>query len=317
MIVVLNELSVPKTVNETMSQQEARMIIDKFIELLHLLMSKHIKRIIATSDIYSFNVIPSYGIQNWLNDNSVPKEHRDFMRSVCGNRCEYIEAENYSLSEFVISVGKSRLCGIGCLVAFEIEEKVISLGTQMIWNSATIDGTYSTLDVSTEEVVSSDVELKNISNLDHLTNLVNEEIEELSSSISSGYDVWEQRKKLFPNLEFCSSVKAQLIEDSQGFHIKQVLKKLKRMDIYFGNHNRQYSPQELGLDARTESDTVQQDPQLKRLRLFQLPDGTSQHFFDHVGFTGNYCGRIHFYPDTENQKCYIGYIGKHLKTKKF
>ncbi|RAV20446.1 hypothetical protein DQG23_15910 [Paenibacillus contaminans] len=97
----------------------------------------------------------------------------------------------------------------------------------------------------------------------------------------------------------------------------QVLIRLQRMNVYFGDDDTDYNPQKLGFNARTESETVQQNPELKKLRKFRMPSGETEYFFDHIGFTGNYCGRIHFLPNKANKKCCIGYIGKHLKTKRF
>ena len=72
------------------------------------------------------------------------------------------------------------------------------------------------------------------------------------------------------------------------------------------------------MSARTESETVKTNAELKKLRKFKLPNGNIEYFFDHVGFTGKYTGgRIYFLPDNPNKICYIGYIGKHLPTKNY
>ncbi|MGN0462818.1 MAG: hypothetical protein ACI4HZ_10305 [Ruminococcus sp.] len=96
------------------------------------------------------------------------------------------------------------------------------------------------------------------------------------------------------------------------------MKKLERFQEYFSNCSSSYDPKELGIGARTESETVKSDTELKNLRKFQLPNGSEEYFFDHIGFTGKYSGgRIYFLPDNSNNKCYIGYIGRHLPTKKY
>ncbi len=318
MNIVLNELSVLQCNNATISVYEARMIIDKFVEILHELMThKCIKSIIATGDIYNLYITSDYGIQEWLKDKEVPKNRRDFVRSVYANRCEYINKDNYNLSEFKVHVGERELIGIGCLVAYELCGKVISLLTHQAWNESTIRGIYTVLDLETNNIICTETQLENISEFNQIESVQNESVESIFQSISSGQDLWDQRDFLFPNLEFCDSVKYQLIEDSERFHIQQILIRLQRMNQYFGDDDTVYNPQKLGFNARTESETVQQNLELKKERLFKLPDGTFKYFFDHIGFTGKYCGRIHFWPDKANNRCYIGYIGKHLKTKKF
>lgn len=318
MNVVLNELSLSPIEYKVQSEQEARSIIDQFVEMLHGLTSRMgIKSVIATDDFYSFRITPDYGIQEWFKDIYVKKKDKDFMRIVFANKLTRIQKENYVLSEFIVHAGDTQLSGTGCLVAFELNGKTISLETHSLWSEHKISGVHITLDPDTEVTLFTEAGLDNIFSSDQIPFFQHEVIEQTFQHISSGQDLWDNKALLFPYLEFCDSVKDQLIEDSQGFHIKQVLLKLQRMNAYFGDDDTEYDPQKLGMKARTESDSVQQDPELKKQRLFRMPDGDTRYFFDHIGFTGNYCGRIHFLPDKANKKCCIGYIGKHLKTKRF
>lgn len=318
MNVVLNELSLSPIEYKVQSEQEARNIIDQFVEMLHGLISRMgIKSIIAADEFYSFRITPDYGIQEWLKDIYVKKKDKDFMRIVLGNKCARIHKENYALSEFKVHAGETQLSGTGCLVAFELNGKNISLVTHSLWSEHKISGTHITLDLDTEETLFTETQLDNIFSSSQVALLQDEVIERTFQHISSGQDLWDNKALLFPHLEFCDSVKDQLVEDSQGFHIKQVLLKLQRMNAYFGDDDTEYDPQKLGMKARTESESVHQDPELKKQRLFRMPDGETGYFFDHIGFTGNYCGRIHFLPNKANKKCCIGYIGKHLKTKRF
>ena len=130
--------------------------------------------------------------------------------------------------------------------------------------------------------------------------------------------MWEKREILYPNLVFCENTKFQLFEDSEKYHILAVMKRLERFQEYFSTCDNQYDPNKLGMNARTESDTVKSDDDLKKYRLFKMPDGNEEYFFDHVSFSGKYTGgRIYYLPDNKNKKCYIGYIGRHLPTKKY
>lgn len=56
---------------------------------------------------------------------------------------------------------------------------------------------------------------------------------------------------------------------------------------------------------------------LHNMRLFQLPNGNTFFFTYHIKFNTPAISpcRIYVYPDGD--KCYIGYIGKHLPTAKF
>jgi hypothetical protein len=78
-----------------------------------------------------------------------------------------------------------------------------------------------------------------------------------------------------------------------------------------------YSHQNLrnkGLDVSGESETVRNNPEMRSKREFYLPNAEKKFFENHIKLNGI---RIHFYPNTNNKKIYIGYIGKHLPTKKF
>ena len=148
--------------------------------------------------------------------------------------------------------------------------------------------------------------------------MVNFQRERILEGISSGQDLWESREKLYPNLVLCNNVKDQLYHDSEKTHIFAVMKRLQHLQNYFSQHHESYNPDELGFDARTESESVKTNPKLRNDRKFRLPDGTEEYFFDHIGFTGKYKGgRIYFLPDCKNQRCYIGYVGQHLSTQKF
>lgn len=318
MNVVLNELSLSPIEDKGPSEQEARNIIDQFVKMLHDLISHMgIKSIITADDFFTFRITSGYGMHEWFKDIYVMKKDKDFMRVVLGNKCTRIHKENYALSEFKVSAGETQLSGTGCLVAYELNGKTISLVTHSLWSEHKISGTHFTLDSETEEMFFTQAQLDNISSSAQVALLQDEVINHTFQHISSGLDLWDNRGLLFPHLEFCNSVKDQLMEDSQGFHIKQVLLKLQRMNAYFGDDDTEYDPHILGMKARTESESVQQNPELKKQRLFHLPNGETAYFFDHIGFTGNYCGRIHFMPNKVNKKCCIGYIGKHLKTKQF
>lgn len=317
MNIVLNELSLSKE-NNIQSPQEARTIINQLVNLLHGLISHMgIRRFIVTEDFYSFSVTRDYGIQDWFKDSDVAKKDKDFMRIVLGNKCQRVDGENYVLSDFKVLIGEESSRGIGCLIAFELGGKNISLNTNSLWIKHKITGEYMVFDPDTDDIQCTEEQVDNLFHSDQVSLLQDEVLEDTFKHISSGQDLWENRTILFPHLEFCESVKNQLVEDSQKFHIKQILTKFQRMNMYFGNEETEYNPQILGLKARTESESVQQNPSLRQKRLFSKPNGEKAYFFDHISFTGNYSGRIHFLPDKVNQKCYIGYVGKHLKTKRF
>lgn len=318
MYTVLNELSVRSNIGRGFDKGYSRGIINNFVEILHKTSRvEGFNGLITTADIHSLQISSEYGIQDWLEDPLVDRKYKEFFRIFRNKRFSYIENDDYSLGEFEIVLDNQKYNSLGCLVASEMNESVISLKTHGVWLNEIIEGLVSTLDSVVDEITTENREINNISQETHLDQLEEKLKEENFAMISSGQDLWEKREILFPNLVFCESVKDQLYNDPQKFHIEQVAKKLMRLQQYFSEYDGIYNPKVLGLNARTESETVKSNKGLKDLRRFKKPDDSIDYFYDHIGFTSKYCGRIHFLPDDGNRKCFIGYIGKHLPTKYF
>ena len=221
------------------------------------------------------------------------------------------------MGEFLVSIADCLYSSIGCTFAYEYENPVISLNTNKTWENKNLFGEYRELDENAEIIISEKY-VENLNAKVSIKEIQKMHVEKVYASISSGYDLWEQREKLFPNLCFCENVKTQLYNDPERFHVVKIMEKLQRLQEYFASIEGPYEPKTLGLNARTESDTVKNDPELKKYRLFRMPSGEERFFYDHIGFTGKFSGgRIHFLPVVEEKMCYIGYVGRHLPTKKY
>ncbi|WP_406242053.1 hypothetical protein ACF3M2_14205 [Tissierella carlieri] len=318
MYIVFNELSIDLDISEEFTKEKAREIINKFIDVLRKIKQRYrLDGLITTHDIFSFKVSSEYSINDWLSDPLVNKTYKDFLRILYNQKCSYIDNKNYDLNEFEINIEGYKFIGIGCLVASNTDKNVVSLQTHELWINEIISGVLSSLDDEMDKIITKDIQLNNISEEAHCLRLEDKLKKTAFDNLSSGQDLWEKRELLFPNLIFCESVKEQLYKDPQKFHIEQIAKKLFRIQEYFSEYDGVYHPKKLGLDARSESETVKSNESLRAMRYFKKTDGSNDYFYDHIGFMGNYCGRIHFLPDDENRKCYIGYIGRHLKTKKY
>lgn len=314
MYVIFNELCQ----KSGLLQHESKTSMDLFVGFLAEMWRQNIiEGIMTTNELLSFGRDDeSYSFQSWLNDQTVDHEYKRFLLMCMGKYINYIDATDVE-GEFCVNIGGENHVGIGCTFAHETQDVLISRATHDIWKEAHINGIYSALD-GDGELISVESHLTNINEL--MTNEIIKEIalERVFVNISSGYDLWERREELYPNLRFCDSVKIQLYADPERYHVLKIMERLNILQSYFSQRHDFYQPRELGLNARTESDTVKNDPDLKKYRLFKLPTGDQVYFYDHIGFTGKFSGgRIYFYPMVEDQKCYIGYIGRHLPTKKF
>lgn len=116
---------------------------------------------------------------------------------------------------------------------------------------------------------------------------------------------WAKKDELFKEkISFCDEVKKQIINIdtvvfSQAVAILRAIETGEKALSDFVTSN--------------ESSTVEQDPSLKKLREFTI-EGQKEYFQNHIKNLPNGY-RIHYFE--KNEKIYIGYIGKHLKTKKY
>lgn len=315
MLLTFNELSVQTT--SLSSQYDAQQLIFEFATFCQKLNSTNIvDDIVFPSDLYSTSFYNGYGISQWLFDRNVPQQHRQFLKRFLD---KYRNSFDRSVTEgeFSVSIDGKSLNSIGCAFALERDHTLFSLATHDFWKSNSISGNYSFINQS-GEVQNEPRIIDNINTITPGNDVADFQREKIIEEISSGQDLWESRHKLYPNLVLCDNVKDQLYQDSEKFHILAVMKRLQHLQNYFSKYHEAYNPDELGFDARTESESVKTNPKLKNERKFRLPNGTEEYFFDHIGFTGKYKGgRIYFLPDCKNQRCYIGYVGQHLSTQKF
>lgn len=313
MFFTFNDLSARK--NNICTEDEARQEFQKLASFCHGLSSLSVvEEMMLPDTFFSISLFNNYNISDWLSDTNVPITKRQFMRRFLDKHRRFYGEKDIE-GEFCIAIDGQDHKSVGCAFALERDHTLLSLSTNEVWKNITICGKYTSLD-EFGELLTTDHSIENVWTDMTSVQLTAIQRERLFFNISSGQDLWENREKLYPNLVFCECVKTQLMEDSEKYHITAVMKKLERFQEYFSNCGEKYDPFELGLGARTESETVKSNPKLKKLRCFKLPNGEEKYFFDHVGFSGKYSGgRIHFLPDNKNQKCYIGYIGKHLDTK--
>ena len=315
MLLTFNELSAKTT--SISSQYDAQQLILEFATFCQKLNKTNaIDDIIFPSDFYSIALYDGYGLSQWLFDKNVSQQHRQFLKRFLDKYRNSFD-RNSTEGEFSVSIDGEVHNSIGCAFALERDHTLLSLATHDFWKSNSIAGNYSFINQDEEFQIESRT-IDNVSTITPDSDVVNFQRERILEGISSGQDLWEAREKLYPNLVLCDNVKDQLYHDSEKTHIFAVMKRLQHLQNYFSQHHESYNPDELGFDARTESESVKTNPKLRNDRKFRLPDGTEEYFFDHIGFTGKYKGgRIYFLPDCKNQRCYIGYVGQHLSTQKF
>lgn len=318
MDIAFNEGSLDKIFVKAQTRQDARNTFLEFVKKINEMKKDHlIDNIFFTYDVINYDLSKGYTVRDWLHDNTINMNFRHFFKS-CLDRVVYVQKTDICC-EAKVQYPSQEIESVGCAFIKDYSDNptVISISTHEFWESEELPVAYEYLDED-GEIQDEQICIKNISRKTDIKFLKNKKRAELFNNISSGQDFWDNKERLFPNLVFCESVKRQVYEDCERYHIIKVMERLNKMQEYFSQAHQVYNPAELGMDARTESETVKNDSYLRKKRLFRLPTGENKYFFDHVGFTGKYKGgRIHFYPDVQNMRAFIGYIGRHLETKKF
>ena len=127
--------------------------------------------------------------------------------------------------------------------------------------------------------------------------------------------IWERKELLFSKIILCPGVSRDLDKIGQKY-LPQIVSKLVILDKYAAGN---WLNGEFSYRDANNSTSLRISPESKGTmekyyneRLFKMPDGSTKCFELHIK-TGDL--RFHLYP--ENNKIYIGYIGKHLPTVKY
>ena len=316
MIFKLNNLSYDEGISEITDKYKAKKCIDRFVFLLHKLREAGIlEQIESDIKINNINVGGNYHVYDWLNDNGVTREHKNFLKTILDKYNKDIADSNLA-SEFCVDIQGKKYCSHVLKKAAEDEDYVISVNTTSLFYVDEIKGTYCFVDEENDDTREEERTIQNIFDESKIEQLKASAKNELYNNINSGFDLWEWREEIFPNLIFCDQTKIQICENHGKSHIISVIKRLEILNKYY-DENLKFEIKLLGFNARTESETVMKTPKLKKCRKFKKPDNTEEYFFEHISFTGDFAGRIYFKADDNSHKIYIGYIGKHLPTAKY
>lgn len=152
-----------------------------------------------------------------------------------------------------------------------------------------------------------EVEIYNTSRVEHLESnleifekIDNEKIESLVKNFKETYRV------IFKKLEFGIDV-IKNIEYLDKRVLRDAIAILYQLEI---------GKKELtDFKCSGESESVMNNPELKERRKFKMENGEEYYMFQHIKNLPN-GNRIYFHKKSD-EKIYIGYIGKHLKTVKY
>lgn len=307
---ILNELSIQETIS---NQEDMKNIISQWLKVCQKIFHEKGERdFYYTSELMTEELASGYTIHDWLQDSSVLQNEKAFFLTII-NRGHLIKESDFPGSELIVGINEGKKCkAVGCLAAYESESYVISMDTSVLWQAQEIVGTYVSLEEDDKQIF-----VENCCFEEQLYLIEEKEQSRIKLLVSSGIELWEKRDILYPHLLFCNSVKGQLKETTLSLHIKMIMKRLQLLEDYFKKFDGVFDKNKVGYNCRRESETVEKNDELRKFRIFKTPYGKEEFFSWHISFAGNFPGRIYFIPDVEHGVGIVGYIGKHLPTKKF
>jgi hypothetical protein len=127
--------------------------------------------------------------------------------------------------------------------------------------------------------------------------------------IQTGNELWIRRKELFPNLDFCACVKAQMKALRNNTpELEQVIIKLCELQRAAANCKSNKRIQESDFTSKVTPESTPRKQAFANRLTFLCPDGKLHLCEWHARYTPG-AGRIHFYPIESEKIFYIGYIG--------
>lgn len=307
---IFNEVSLKQLISEYQLKEQFSCFLKICQELRH---KNNDNDFYYSDELLVEKIVGEYTVHDWLKDQSVPQKDKQFFRTLI-QRGHRIQTEKLLESELIVEIENGQsISAKGALMAYEWNSYIVSFLSSKLWKREWVAGRYISIDSKDEEIV----RVRNCGLSDHVDKIVESEKKRQLLIISSGIELWQRREQLYPHLIFCESVKNQLEEARVSIQIQTIMKRIQILEDYFATYEGEFDKSKVGFGCRTESESVKNDPELNNRRKFTTPFGNEEFFYWHISFSGNYPGRIHFIPDPEHKVGIIGYIGKHLPTKRF
>lgn len=121
------------------------------------------------------------------------------------------------------------------------------------------------------------------------------------------------KQRYWKNLVFSDEIESDSVFVEISY-LRDVVRWICQLNIFFRNAECNFHNLHLYIpNVSTESQSVKTNPTLTSQREFHF-GGDLKICLLHIKIRDI---RIHFYPDYENRKGYVGYIGKHLDTAKY
>jgi hypothetical protein len=271
---------------------------------------------------FRVELAPGYFWQDWYNqankDSKLVDQIRAFRAIATKKPFFPIELIGSDLELFDVRepISGKRLSALRAASWFD--SPLVSFPTRCPWNQSPIEIIKETIENG--KIQEQSGMLINLYSIAYLASIEQKLLQMRNDLIHSGRALWEQRSVFYPNLEFCGKAPIQLKTWSA---LPKVLSQVQRSldilqtfaELWKEGKVKQYSHQclkDCGLPSEVtgESLTVYNHPDKRECRMFYLPSGNKEYFENHIKLSHGY--RIHFFPNPNDKKVYIGHVGPHL-----
>ena len=268
---------------------------------------------LALCDISEALVAQDYPIREWLGDSGADRDMKAFFRKIStkvalGSDVSDAVQERFYLSEF--HIGTEEALGLG--LAYLLNTAGVSLASDRRWRQAEILVRHVWLSDDASEQQRT-VGVLNIWDTVSVGTVGQRQLATTQLALrDSPQTLADRKKECFPHLLFGRDLDTQ-IRRLSGVVLDRVVSRLISLDGLARDWRRNESDPLRSLLIRRESEATMN--KYGGERVFKTADDANATFEPHASVGTSH--RIHLRLNYANKTIEIGYIGKHLRTKKF
>ncbi len=305
MDIVFNELSIKEDAVEKEVPEWFNVFFENSKKIQEI--TKKPLSIVSSIDIKNIQ-FSNYSVKQWLSKQS--KDNKLLLLKFLTNKPLIHDYPYYYFEQLPCK-------GFG--YAYENKELCTSLISSPKWDKTQICISKEYLDDNELVKEESDLTVNHFSKTEHLSELEKWIASKIKNDFENELDkldgntLWNDRKNLFSSLVFCEDTRIQIIQYSANDDsFQQIKRKLFELELYFSNWDANFDFSKLPFKVTPESSS--RSNLLKEKLNILCPDGQYRLFDWHFRFTPS-GGRGYFFPDSDSNKCYIGFLGKKINKK--